>query len=174
MSLKTKKTHLNKIKVRYSEVDCQRIVYNSHYLTYFDISLSEMLEDCFDQDEYVKQTNNDFHTVGVQMNFKSPARLNDQLEVYTGIKKLGNSSMTFTQEIYRSGSDEIINEAVITWVNTDQESMKSSKIPDNIKSLEKKPEALNLINIYSEISKDNLENVLREMSGKEYSYLKVL
>ena len=65
MSLKTKKTHLNKIKVRYSEVDCQRIVYNSHYLTYFDISLSEMLEDCFDQDEYVKKTNNDFHTVGV-------------------------------------------------------------------------------------------------------------
>ena len=54
MSLKTKKTHLNKIKVRYSEVDCQRIVYNSHYLTYFDISLSEMLEDCFNQDEYVK------------------------------------------------------------------------------------------------------------------------
>ena len=50
MSLKTKKTHLNRIKVRYSEVDCQRIVYNSHYLTYFDISLSEMLEDCFDQD----------------------------------------------------------------------------------------------------------------------------
>ena len=85
------------------------------------------------QDEYVKQTNNDVHTVGVQMNFKSPARLNDHLEVYTGIKKLGNSSMTFTQEIYRSGSDEIINEAVITWVNTDQESMKSSKIPDNIK-----------------------------------------
>ena len=40
--------------------------------------------------------------------------------------------MTFTQEIYRSGSDEIINEAVITWVNTDQKSMKSSKIPDNL------------------------------------------
>ena len=43
--------------------------------------------------------------------------------------------MTFTQEIYRSGSDEIINEAVITWVNTDQESMKSSKIPDNVKEM---------------------------------------
>ena len=103
MSLKTKKTHLNKIKVRYSEVDCQRIVYNSHYLTYFDISLSEMLEDCFDQDEYIKNTNNDFHTVGVQMDFKSPARLNDQLEVYTGVKKLGNSSMKFMQEIYKAG-----------------------------------------------------------------------
>ena len=31
---------------------------------------------------------------------------------------------------------------------------------------------LNLINIYSEISKMSLEKVLNEMSGKEYSYLK--
>ena len=134
MSLKNKKTHLNKIKVRYSEVDCQRIVYNSHYLTYFDISLSEMLEDCFNQDEYIKNTNNDFHTVGVQMNFKSPARLNDQLEVYTGVEKLGNSSMTFIQEIYRVGSDEILNSAHITWVNTNQKTMQSATIPDDIRT----------------------------------------
>ncbi len=134
MSLKNKKTHLNKIKVRYSEVDCQRIVYNSHYLTYFDISLSEMLEDCFNQDEYIKNTSNDFHTVGVQMNFKSPARLSDQLEVYTGVKEIGNSSMTFIQEIYRVGSDEILNSANITWVNTNQESMKSATIPDEIRT----------------------------------------
>ena len=41
-----------------------------------------------------------------------------------------------------------------------------------LKNLEKKPEALNLINIYSEISKISLEKVLNEMSGKEYSFLK--
>jgi len=48
----------------------------------------------------------------------------------------------------------------------------SDAIPDNLKSLEKKPEALNLLNIYSEVSKVNLENVLKEMAGKEYSYIK--
>ena len=48
----------------------------------------------------------------------------------------------------------------------------SEPIPDNLKLLEKKPEALNLLNIYSELSKTNLEKVLKEMSGKEYSYLK--
>ena len=47
----------------------------------------------------------------------------------------------------------------------------SDQIPDNQKIL-KKPEALNLINIYSEVSKIALDNVLSEMSGKEYSYLK--
>ena len=48
----------------------------------------------------------------------------------------------------------------------------SEPIPDNLKNLEKKPEALNLINIYSEISKISLDKVLNEMSGKEYSFLK--
>ena len=48
----------------------------------------------------------------------------------------------------------------------------SEEIPDNLKSLEKKPEALNLINIYAEISKTKLEKVLSEMSGKDYSFLK--
>ena len=46
----------------------------------------------------------------------------------------------------------------------------SDQIPDNLKALEKKPEALNLITIYSEISKTSLEKVLNEMSGKEYSF----
>ena len=83
MTLKNSKSHINRIKVRYSEVDCQKIVYNSHYLTYYDISLSEMLDSLFDQSRYVSETNNDFHTVGVEMNFKKPAELNDNLEVYT-------------------------------------------------------------------------------------------
>ena len=48
----------------------------------------------------------------------------------------------------------------------------SEQIPDNLKQLETKPEALNLINIYSEISKISIEKVLNEMAGKEYSFLK--
>ena len=48
----------------------------------------------------------------------------------------------------------------------------SEQIPDNLKHLEAKPEALNLINIYSEISKISVEKVLNEMAGKEYSFLK--
>ena len=48
----------------------------------------------------------------------------------------------------------------------------SEPIPDNIKLLENKPEALNLLTIYSEISKSKLEDVVAEMAGKEYSFLK--
>ena len=107
MSLKGTKTHIYKLKVRYSEIDCQKIVYNSHYLTYFDISISELLDDVFDQDEYIKKTNNEFHTVSVQMDFKLPAKLNDRLEIFSVIKKIGNSSLTFYQEIYKENSENL-------------------------------------------------------------------
>ena len=134
MSLKEKKTYISKLKIRYSEVDRQNIVYNSHYLTYYDISLSEMLDSLFDQEEYIKETNNEFHTVVAQLNFKNPARLNDEISIYTAIKKIGNSSITFTQEIYRDGSDELINEAEIIWVNTNQDEMKPTSIPEDLKN----------------------------------------
>ena len=48
----------------------------------------------------------------------------------------------------------------------------SEPIPDNLKVLEKKPEALNLLTIYSDVSKSSMEKVLNEMAGKEYSLLK--
>ena len=48
----------------------------------------------------------------------------------------------------------------------------SSSIPDNLVDLEKKPEAFNLINIYSNLTNHSLEQSLNELKGKEYSYLK--
>jgi tryptophanyl-tRNA synthetase len=48
----------------------------------------------------------------------------------------------------------------------------SFSIPDNLKDLEKKFEALNLINIYSDLTNNTLEQSLNELRGKEYSYLK--
>ena len=48
----------------------------------------------------------------------------------------------------------------------------SDSIPGEIKSLENKPEALNLLNIYSELTNKSLEKIVSEMAGKEYSFLK--
>ena len=48
----------------------------------------------------------------------------------------------------------------------------SDSIPGEIKLLEKKPEALNLLNIYSELTKTSLENIISKMAGQEYSFLK--
>ena len=83
-----------------------------------------------------------------------------------GTKKMSKSGESDYSRInLKDSADEIIKKIKKAKSDSDQ-------IPDNLKSLEKKPEALNLINIYSEISKTDVEKVLKEMSGKEYSYLK--
>ena len=48
----------------------------------------------------------------------------------------------------------------------------SDSIPGDIKSLENKPEALNLLTIYSELTQNSLEIIISQMAGKEYSFLK--
>ena len=83
-----------------------------------------------------------------------------------GTKKMSKSEESDYSRInLKDTSDEIVKK--IKKAKSDSET-----IPDNIKSLEKKPEALNILNIYSEISQISLEKVLKEMAGKEYSFIK--
>ena len=83
-----------------------------------------------------------------------------------GTKKMSKSEESDYSRInLRDNEEEIIKK--IKKAKSDSE-----VIPDNLKSLEKKPEAFNLLNIYAEISKIDMEKVLIEMSGKEYSFVK--
>ena len=83
-----------------------------------------------------------------------------------GTKKMSKSEESDYSRInLKDNADEIIKK--IKKAKSD-----SNSIPDDLESLEKKPEAQNLLNIYSDISKTNLEKVLKEMAGKEYSFVK--
>ena len=83
-----------------------------------------------------------------------------------GTKKMSKSEESDYSRInLKDSPDEIVKK--IKKAKSDSE-----PIPDNIKSLEKKPEALNLLTIYSEVSKIDIEKTLIEMGGKEYTYIK--
>ena len=83
-----------------------------------------------------------------------------------GTKKMSKSDESNYSRIdLKDSADEIVKK--IKKAKSD-----SSTIPDNIKDLEKKPEALNLINIYADLTKITLEKALIELAGKEYSFLK--
>jgi tryptophanyl-tRNA synthetase len=83
-----------------------------------------------------------------------------------GTKKMSKSDESSYSRIeLKDSADDIIKK--IKKAKSD-----SSSIPDNPKDLEKKPEALNLINIYSDLTGMSLEKVFIEVKGKNYSYLK--
>ena len=136
MSLRNKKSFSYNFRIRYSEVDAQKIVYNSHYLTFLDVSIFEFFDAIgFNQEKYIKETNNEFHTVRAVVEYKAPATLGDTIEVLTRIKKIGNSSITFQQEIYLHESDKLLATGEIVWVNTNQKEMVPTTVPDCLRQL---------------------------------------
>ena len=95
-----------------------------------------------------------------------PKNVSRVMSLRDGTKKMSKSEESDYSRInLHDSSDEISKK--IKKAKSDSE-----PIPQSLKGLEKKPEALNLINIYSELSKSSLDKVLNEMSGKEYSFLK--
>ena len=95
-----------------------------------------------------------------------PKKVSRIMSLRDGTKKMSKSEESDYSRInLKDSADEIIKK--IKKAKSD-----SDTVPGDLKSLEKKPEALNLLTIYSEISKISLEKVLSKMSGKEYSFLK--
>ena len=95
-----------------------------------------------------------------------PKKVSRIMSLRDGTKKMSKSEDSDYSRINLKDTEDEINKKI------KKAKSDSDKIPNNLKELETKPEALNLINIYSEISKNSLENTLNEMSGKEYSFLK--
>ncbi len=83
-----------------------------------------------------------------------------------GRKKMSKSEESDYSRINLKDSADEINKKI------KKAKSDSSSIPGEIKLLENKPEALNLLNIYSELTKNSLEKIISEMAGKEYSFLK--
>ena len=95
-----------------------------------------------------------------------PKNVSRIMSLRDGTKKMSKSDISdFSRVNLKDNADEIVKK--IKKAKSDSDS-----IPDNLKSLEKKPEALNLLTIYSEVAGINFEKVINEMSGKQYSYLK--
>ncbi len=83
-----------------------------------------------------------------------------------GKKKMSKSEESDYSRINLQDSEDQI-EKKIKKAKTD-----SSLITSDKKDLEKRPEALNLLNIYSSITNTSLEKTLKEMEGKDFSKFK--
>ena len=120
-------------RVRYSEVDAQGIVFNAHYLTYFDTAMTEYLRHIkYDYVKEVKERNEDFHTVKTLVEYKSPIYFDQIIDVCLKVKKIGTSSLTFYIEVHPNKEDNMRVSGEVIWVNTNQETHSSVPLSKNI------------------------------------------
>jgi acyl-CoA thioester hydrolase len=121
------------LRVRYSEIDGQKIVFNAHYSTYLDIGITEYFRNLFGSEWITDPHSFGYDPVLVKstLQFRKPARLDDLLTIYVRAVKIGNSSLTF--ECFINRGDEVLVEAELIHVNYDARSGTSVPLPDKVK-----------------------------------------
>src|SRR3546814_15579272 len=92
--------HVTK-RVRYAEIDAQRVVFNSRYLEYFDIGITEYWRAVGVYDRWPDHSSPEFHVARAEVDYKVPILLDDEIAICVRFSRVGRSSMTFLFELPR-------------------------------------------------------------------------
>ena len=95
------------LRVRWAEVDMQRVVFNAHYLTYIDTAIAEYWRDIglAYPEGYVDRYGADVYLRKATVDYLGSAHYDDQLSVLCRVAVLGRTSMTMRFEIWREKED---------------------------------------------------------------------
>lgn len=124
----------HRLRVRWAEIDMQKIVFNAHYLMYVDTAVAdywrvlalpyEEAMHLLDGDLYVKKATVEFH---------ASARMDDCLDVGLKCGRIGNSSMNFTSAIFRG--DELLITCELIYVFADPATQTSKPVPPPLREI---------------------------------------
>ncbi len=133
------------VRVRNHEVDWQGIVHNAVYLLYFEIGRAEYLKNLGVKID-INSIQHDYKVVLVrnEINYISPARFDELLDVHSRIARIGNTSFTFEGYIEEATTKRFVSEnnAVHVWI--DPRTNESAKVSDNFRKLVQKFEGNNV------------------------------
>ena len=128
------KTFSFPIRIYYEDTDAGGIVYYANYLKYAERARTEFLRHLgINQQEMLKNQECGFVVRNCNISYKSPARLDDALNITCKVTELKGASLKMEQKLYRENT--IICEIEITLVFLNLATMRPSKIPAEIGSL---------------------------------------
>ena len=124
----------HELRVRWAEVDMQKIVFNGHYLTYIDSAIAEYWREIGlpYPHGYVDRYGSDIYLRKATVEYLGSAGYDDVLTVCCRVARLGRSSMTFHFEIYRQA--EVLITAELVYVNADPSTMKAAPLPEDLRA----------------------------------------
>ena len=130
---------VHRLRVRWAEVDMQKVVFNGHYLTYIDTAISDYWRaiGLAYPDAYVATYANDMFLRKAAVEYLGSARYDDELAVHCHVAKLGRSSMTFMFEIWRERPEPSVAPLItaeLVYVNADPKTMKAAPLPEDLRS----------------------------------------
>ena len=124
--------HHFKIKIYYEDTDAGGVVYYANYLRYMERARTEfLLEKGIDIARY-HDKGYLFAVVHVDINYKKPARLGENIEVTTEVTEKSHVTITLRQDVFRG--DTLLVGAIIKLACINKKG-KLQRLPEEFKSL---------------------------------------
>ena len=126
-------THELRIRVYYEDTDAGGVVYHARYIAFAERGRTEMLRaNGFEHAKLLHEGGTAFAIAAININYKGPARLDNELVVKSKITKVGGASMEMQQDIYHA--DQLITELKVTLVCVDG-NFKAVRLPPEIRKI---------------------------------------
>ena len=124
----------HRMRVRWVEVDMQKIVFNGHYLMYFDTAIADYWRAlALPYEESMHQLGGDMYVKKASLEYFASARYDDRLDVALRCAKIGNSSMLFEGAIFH-GEQHLIGGELL-YVYADPATQTSRRVPDTLRDM---------------------------------------
>jgi acyl-CoA thioester hydrolase len=121
----------HRLRVRYGECDPQGVVFNAHYLAYFDLAMTELWRELGGYQEMVSD-GVDMVVAEVRVRYLAPLRFDDEFELVVRGVRLGNTSMTSVLAIERDG--QTLVEGELRHVFVDPDAGSTAAIPEPVRA----------------------------------------
>jgi acyl-CoA thioester hydrolase len=122
------------LRVRYQECDAQHVVFNARYGDYVDLACFEFLRAALPRPTDMFDGTFEIQTVRQAIEWKSPARFDDVLEVSVWTSRLGTTSFTLTFELRRAEQADILVAAETVYVHVDARTFTKREIAPEMRT----------------------------------------
>ncbi|MEX0960367.1 MAG: thioesterase family protein [Burkholderiales bacterium] len=120
---------VHRLRVRWAEVDKQGIVFNGHYLAYFDVGVTEYYRAIGQPYPAALEAHGtDLFARKAEVEFHAPAQYDDELDICVRVPRIGNSSFDFRIEIHRR--EVLLVSGLLVYVNADPVARKAAPVPE--------------------------------------------
>ncbi|HNJ82987.1 MAG TPA: YbgC/FadM family acyl-CoA thioesterase [Piscinibacter sp.] len=122
------------LRVRWAEIDAQKIVFNAHYLMYFDTAVAGYWRAlALPYAESMESLGGDLYVRKATIEYHGSARYDDRLDVGLRCARIGNSSIQFLGGVFRA--DELLVEGELIYVFADPHTQTSRPVPPALREL---------------------------------------
>lgn len=118
----------HRLRVRWVEVDLQHIVFNGHYLMYFDTAIADYWRALgLPYQASMQQLGGDLYVRKATVEYHASAHYDEQLEVAVHCQHIGNSSIRFVCAIFRA--EQLLISGELVYVFADPATQTSRPVP---------------------------------------------